>query len=245
MGRICSMKLFRSSAAVVEVLEGQVPVEGKGRLRDGRYFTFRARHTQWQMNVGATQEEAEEGEGLVWSEPWGDGPYDAGYMEEDTARGIIESCAVMLLEGVAPPREFVGVPVEEVKVRRFAQMLAMDHCLYGGLEMGEDELEPRRVLAENIAEGRELFQERVPERLHHLYEESLVQIDLWPKGLAVQDVWLTDAASARSVARRWAHAIEQAPRGKRAAMRSDAMRWLMAWTPEGEVRQAWQAVLGN
>ncbi len=82
---------------------GETPVQGEGRLPDGRHFTFRARHDAWSFGVASTVDEAVTNPTWEWNEPWGDRPEQAGYMPEAEARAIIESCADMLAAGMSPP----------------------------------------------------------------------------------------------------------------------------------------------
>lgn len=66
----------------IDYLGGNCPVQAWGMI-DGREFYFRARGQSWSMQIGD------------WYRinPWGDGPYAAGWMPEETARQIIENCA--------------------------------------------------------------------------------------------------------------------------------------------------------
>ena len=77
----------------VDWIGGNCPVQAEGSI-DGKRFYFRARGEHWQFHV------SDEGDGRardwpdfmtcwVHEEPWGDGPYDAGWMPEDVARQMI------------------------------------------------------------------------------------------------------------------------------------------------------------
>lgn len=72
------------------MLCGSCPMQGEGTI-DGDEFYFRARGEHWTIGVG--------GDPVMkpnWfkEEPWGDGPFAAGWMSEEEARRIIEECAV-------------------------------------------------------------------------------------------------------------------------------------------------------
>ena len=79
---------------VIDCLGGNCPVQGKGSV-DGVPFYFRARYDEWSMGIGSTPAGIAIGftEGWRRREAWGDGAYNAGWMEHDEARAIIERCA--------------------------------------------------------------------------------------------------------------------------------------------------------
>jgi hypothetical protein len=77
---------------VIETIGGNCPVQAEGTI-DGWPFYFRARGTRWSFEVSEPGFEAC-GE-AVWDhvESYGDGPYAAGWMDEDEARAFIEQAA--------------------------------------------------------------------------------------------------------------------------------------------------------
>lgn len=68
-------------------LGGMCPVQGGGEI-DGAEFYFRARWRHWSFTVGPDDAPLFDVE-----EEWGDGPYDAGYMDLDEAERLIQRCA--------------------------------------------------------------------------------------------------------------------------------------------------------
>lgn len=96
-----------------------------------------------------------------------------------------------------------GMAEVELAARRLAKLIVADICTYGVDELKAVGPAARLELAANIEEGRGLFQERMPRRVHGVYEEALVQIDVWAEGRVVHEQWLMDGESARSVGRRW------------------------------------------
>ncbi|GHE77775.1 hypothetical protein GCM10019059_40960 [Camelimonas fluminis] len=66
-------------------LGGNCPVQGEGTL-DGREFYFRARGSHWTFAVGGDVIASPD---WVHEEPYGTGPFDAGWMSEDDARACI------------------------------------------------------------------------------------------------------------------------------------------------------------
>jgi hypothetical protein len=97
---------------VVEEIGGNCPVQAEGTI-DGRRFYFRARWNGWRVAIHPTAT----GDYLSWpddgtewdfSEAWGEGEYDAGWMPEDTAREMIDKAA-NLYRAAAP------VPVQTEK----------------------------------------------------------------------------------------------------------------------------------
>ena len=74
---------------VVDQIGGNCPVQAEGTV-DTVPFYFRARRQAWTMGIGLDPV----GEpSWHWSEPYGVGPYDAGWMPEDEARGFIQAAA--------------------------------------------------------------------------------------------------------------------------------------------------------
>lgn len=70
----------------IDYLGGNCPVQAEGTL-DGHPFYFRARGAHWSFGVGA---EPVCNPDWSYDEPYGDGPYDAGWMTEDEARAFID-----------------------------------------------------------------------------------------------------------------------------------------------------------
>lgn len=68
-------------------LHGVCPVQGGGEI-DGAEFYFRARGRHWSFTVGPDDAPLFDVE-----EEWGDGPYDAGYMDLEEAERLIQRCA--------------------------------------------------------------------------------------------------------------------------------------------------------
>jgi hypothetical protein len=128
------------------------------------------------MLVGDTYEQAFDNPPWAWREPWGESPFSAGYMSEDTAREIIVSCAAMIAENVPPPREYVGLPEAEVEAGRLAQAFVGDICTYQGDQI-RDAGSPRNAVTGPIEEARAVYRARVAAAYHPLFEDELVQID--------------------------------------------------------------------
>ena len=78
------------AALVIDCLGGNCPVQAEGTL-DGLPFYFRARGSRWSMSVG--------GDDVVlaptWyhEEPYGEGPFDAGWMDREEALAFIHKAA--------------------------------------------------------------------------------------------------------------------------------------------------------
>ncbi len=69
----------------IDYLGGQCPVQAEGKI-NGVPFYFRARGEHWSLSIGPNP---------VWhySEAYGDGPYDAGWMGHEEARQFIDKSA--------------------------------------------------------------------------------------------------------------------------------------------------------
>jgi hypothetical protein len=87
----------------IAMLGGNCPVQAEGTI-NGKPFYFRARGEHWSIGVGGDEVLDPE-----WSrsEQWGDSRFAAGWMSEEVAREIIETCA----------REYIaesssGAPIE-------------------------------------------------------------------------------------------------------------------------------------
>jgi hypothetical protein len=64
------------------------PLQIEGTI-DGFAFYFRARHRHWTMGIGGDPVDEP-----LWhmGGPWGDGPFAAGWMPEETGRAIVLKC---------------------------------------------------------------------------------------------------------------------------------------------------------
>ena len=82
---------------LIDAIYGNCPVQGEGSVA-GKPFYFRARWEHWSMGIGGDPVVEPE-----WyrEQKWGDGPYAAGWMEEEEAKRIIELCAADYLAGRA------------------------------------------------------------------------------------------------------------------------------------------------
>lgn len=86
-----------SEALKIEYIGGNCPVQAKGTI-NGTPFYFRARGEHWSFGVGNDPI----GEPAWYHcEAWGDGPFTAGWMDEATARQLIEWCACAYLARAA------------------------------------------------------------------------------------------------------------------------------------------------
>ena len=74
-------------ALIIERLGGNCPVQAEGTF-DGVEFYFRARGEHWSIGVGGDVVMKPD-----WSAeaPYGDEPFEAGWMPEDEARAFIEA----------------------------------------------------------------------------------------------------------------------------------------------------------
>jgi len=66
---------------------GNCPVQAEGTV-DGKEFYFRARGEHWSVSIG--EWDIIGNPEWYYEEDYGDGPYDAGWMPEDKARGFID-----------------------------------------------------------------------------------------------------------------------------------------------------------
>jgi hypothetical protein len=218
------------SYLTIESLGGGVPVQGEGKLKDGRRFYFRARHERWSFSVGATSDEAIENPTWIWAEPWGDAAYSAGYMPEPLARAIIQSCGEMIAKGVPEPVERKGIDDCEREAFRFANVLVQDIVLYQGDAYRDA---GRSVLHEPIAEARAFFAKRFAPKYHPIFEAAVLTIDARLRGEAIHETWILDDASATSVGRRWVSMVALLPPAERERSRRAGSIWLSRWTKEG------------
>ena len=74
----------------IDEIGGNCPVQAEGRI-DGEPFYFRARGARWSIGIGGQDPVC----APEWSheEPYGDGPFDAGWMSDEEARAFIEKAA--------------------------------------------------------------------------------------------------------------------------------------------------------
>jgi hypothetical protein len=81
----------------IDWIGGACPVQAEGTV-DDRQFYFRARHSEWRLDI-ATDASGPHGK-TAWSygEVYGEGPYDAGWMTEDEARALIDRAAAIWRE---------------------------------------------------------------------------------------------------------------------------------------------------
>lgn len=85
---------------VIENIGGFCPVQAEGSI-DGKPFYFRARGSHWSLSIG--------GEDVVVKPEWyheegyGEGPFDAGWMELDEARSFIRKGAGLYRQAIAAP----------------------------------------------------------------------------------------------------------------------------------------------
>jgi hypothetical protein len=82
---------------VIEYLAGNCPVQAEGTI-DGKRFYFRARGESWRIEIHPTATGdvlSWGGDGWHYTEPYGDGPFAAGWMPEDEARQMIEKAALI------------------------------------------------------------------------------------------------------------------------------------------------------
>ncbi len=76
-------------AVVIDCLGGNCPVQAEGTI-DGLPFYFRARGDRWTMGIG---DDVVLAPAWFYEEPYGDGPFAAGWMDEDEARAFIHKAA--------------------------------------------------------------------------------------------------------------------------------------------------------
>ena len=74
---------------VIDWLGGNCPVQAEGTV-NGEPFYFRARGCWWSMSIGQQPVDAPN---WHFEQEYGKGPYDAGWMPEDEARGFIAYAA--------------------------------------------------------------------------------------------------------------------------------------------------------
>lgn len=79
---------------IITLLGGNCPVQAEGTI-NGVEFYFRARGQRWTLGIGGDVVLAPD---WCCEEPYGDGPFDAGWMGEDEARGFIEKGAQLYVD---------------------------------------------------------------------------------------------------------------------------------------------------
>jgi hypothetical protein len=77
---------------VIEWIGGNCPVQAEGRI-DGEPFYFRARGQCWSLSIGGPDTL----DNPQWhhEELWGEGPFSAGWIDEDEARRLIVGGATL------------------------------------------------------------------------------------------------------------------------------------------------------
>lgn len=69
----------------IDAIYGNCPVQADGKI-NGQPFYFRARGEHWSIGIGKDPIGDPDWE---WVGPWGDAPFEAGWMEPDVARQLI------------------------------------------------------------------------------------------------------------------------------------------------------------
>ncbi len=92
----------------IETISGYCPVQAEGTCCGGHRFYFRARGSAWTVEISRHRSPthpihlpAEE----VWmyGEPYGEGPFDAGYLSDDEARDFIGKAVRLFAADPAAP----------------------------------------------------------------------------------------------------------------------------------------------
>lgn len=86
---------------VIDWIGGNCPVQAEGTIA-GKEFYFRARGNRWSMSIDSDLGPNDRFFNPEWyyQEPYGDGPFDAGWMTEDEARSFIAQAAERYLKEV-------------------------------------------------------------------------------------------------------------------------------------------------
>lgn len=71
---------------IIDKIGGYCPVQAEGFV-GSKPFYFRARGNRWSMSIGGEDVIGEPD--WYYEEPYGSGPYDAGWMSEQEARAFI------------------------------------------------------------------------------------------------------------------------------------------------------------
>jgi hypothetical protein len=83
------------SDIVIDYLGGNCPVQAEGTIA-GKEFYFRARGDRWSICIGGNDVVMKPE--YSYTEKYGSGAYDAGWMDEETARGFIYEAAERYLK---------------------------------------------------------------------------------------------------------------------------------------------------
>lgn len=89
-----------SPGIVIDEIGGNCPVQAEGTI-DGTPFYFRARGARWTLSVGGRDVILEPD--WFHEEPYGDGPFDAGWMSLEEARGFIAAGAGLYRASLETP----------------------------------------------------------------------------------------------------------------------------------------------
>jgi hypothetical protein len=81
--------LEKDSGIVISMIGGNCPVQSEGTI-DGQPYYFRARGSHISIGIGGSVVSSPN---WYYEEIYGDGPFDAGWIEEDEAREFIEKAA--------------------------------------------------------------------------------------------------------------------------------------------------------
>ena len=79
----------------IDWIGGNCPVQAEGRI-DGKPFYFRARGQRWTIGIGGKVVSSPD---WGYGEYYGEGPFEAGWMDEDTAMGFIVQAMTLFREG--------------------------------------------------------------------------------------------------------------------------------------------------
>jgi hypothetical protein len=86
------------SEVVIDWIGGNCPVQAEGTVA-GQPFYFRARGCWWSFEVGPQGATGQNWAALwQYQEPYGDDPYDAGWMPEEDALRFIQEAAKRYLK---------------------------------------------------------------------------------------------------------------------------------------------------
>lgn len=102
-----SQTTAESACLVVRWMGGNCPVQSEGTV-EGREFYFRSRGSRWSFGVGQDPVGSPD---WYYEEPYGEGPYDAGWMHEDEALVFLAKAAALYrstLSVCARPQEKPG-----------------------------------------------------------------------------------------------------------------------------------------
>ena len=80
---------------VIEWIGGNCPVQAEGTI-DGQEFYFRARGSRWSLAIGGVDVIASPD--WFYEEPYGLGPFDAGWMTEEEALAFIDKAVGLYRE---------------------------------------------------------------------------------------------------------------------------------------------------